>query len=195
MAARAAFRPSPGYGWSLWFGMKNRALVMLTVALFHVLKKNVVTILVRLLQRRGGSDGKKRRSAWARPESVYSAQSTESVTWESTVTDKKRLKSLLGRERQRQQVIFELIQTERQYLRDLNIIKGLFRRSVMEQTQLSADQIWRLFSNVDDVIKANAGGRCIFPVPCILRQPEPGRGAVPRAQAKQRSVCRSNAGL
>eukprot|EP00051_Salpingoeca_urceolata_P016504 m.219557 g.219557 ORF g.219557 m.219557 type:complete len:176 (-) comp18695_c0_seq16:4072-4599(-) len=146
-------------------------------------------------RRRGGSDGKKRRSAWARPESVYSAQSTESVTWESTVTDKKRLKSLLGRERQRQQVIFELIQTERQYLRDLNIIKGLFRRSVMEQTQLSADQIWRLFSNVDDVIKANAGGRCIFPVPCILRQPEPGRGAVPRAQAKQRSVCRSNAGL
>ena len=53
-------------------------------------------------------------------------QDGEDATWEDTVP-KKKLAKLDSKERKRQQVIHELLQTEQAYLRDLIVMKNLFR--------------------------------------------------------------------
>lgn len=50
----------------------------------------------------------------------------EDAKWEDTVP-KKKLTKLDDKERKRQQVIHELLQTEQSYLRDLIVMKNLFR--------------------------------------------------------------------
>eukprot|EP00039_Didymoeca_costata_P033453 m.42405 g.42405 ORF g.42405 m.42405 type:complete len:631 (+) comp9879_c0_seq1:277-2169(+) len=88
-----------------------------------------------------------------RPSSVFDEQ--DLVHWESTVPDKV-LKNLDNKEKKRQQVIFELMQTENAYIRDLLVIKQLFRQSLIDKNVLDANQIYGLFSNIDEIFSVNS---------------------------------------
>lgn len=90
----------------------------------------------------------------ARPLSIISSTGEEVARWEDTVS--KRLRdSLQPRERQRQRVIFEVVKTEQAYLRDLVLIRDLFRARLREAHCLPDETLYRLFSNLDDVIATN----------------------------------------
>eukprot|EP00042_Codosiga_hollandica_P048981 m.559834 g.559834 ORF g.559834 m.559834 type:complete len:642 (+) comp57781_c0_seq3:539-2464(+) len=86
---------------------------------------------------------------------VYGAEAWETQTWESTVKDKRKIDALLARERQRQQVLFEVIQTEQIYLRDLIVIKNLFREALLREKCVGKHEIVALFSNLDEIISVN----------------------------------------
>lgn len=87
-----------------------------------------------------------------RPSSVYEGEPDE--VWEDTVS-KKVLSKMDDTEKKRQRVIYELIQTEQAYLRDLIVMKNLFRQSLVDANALTQDQIFGLFCNLDDVIATN----------------------------------------
>ncbi|EDQ88061.1 uncharacterized protein MONBRDRAFT_32963 [Monosiga brevicollis MX1] len=76
-------------------------------------------------------------------------------TWETTV-DAKVLARLSDLEISRQKVIYELIQTEQDYLRDLVIIRNLFRQPLVDQKVLSEQMITKIFSNLDELLAVNA---------------------------------------
>eukprot|EP00911_Craspedida_sp_UC1_P001398 UC1_evm1s1056 len=92
--------------------------------------------------------------------------------WVDTI-DKRVVKTLSTIEKKRQQVIYELIYTEEDYLRDLNVIKRLFRQSVIDGGCLSAHEISALFSNLDEVVAVNTA------LSERLRQTRDPRGLVP----------------
>lgn len=63
--------------------------------------------------------------------------------------------SLSTREQQRQRVIFEVIKTERDYLRDLCVVRDIFRERLVVSKCVTDDVLASLFSNLDDVIATN----------------------------------------
>lgn len=66
------------------------------------------------------------------------------------------LESLDEKERKRQQVIFELIQTEGTYLQDLSVMKNLFRHELQLSGCISPEEIYKIFSNLDDIIETSS---------------------------------------
>lgn len=115
-----------------------------------------------VIKRKGPAKGARRRLSVAdlafggghRPSSVYEATDGEDAKWEDTVP-KKKLTKLDDKERKRQQVIHELLQTEQSYLRDLIVMKNLFRQSLQDADILTPDQIFGLFTNLDAIIAVN----------------------------------------
>eukprot|EP00730_Choanoeca_flexa_P005037 TRINITY_DN11866_c1_g11_i1.p1 TRINITY_DN11866_c1_g11~~TRINITY_DN11866_c1_g11_i1.p1 ORF type:complete len:1120 (+),score=308.76 TRINITY_DN11866_c1_g11_i1:214-3573(+) len=83
----------------------------------------------------------------------------EPAIWDDTVSDQGLLKSLNKQNKQevkRQRNIYELVQTEKGYLRHLHIMQQVFRRTLVEEKFLSPNQIYDLFCNVDDLISCNS---------------------------------------
>eukprot|EP00041_Stephanoeca_diplocostata_P038032 m.1471369 g.1471369 ORF g.1471369 m.1471369 type:complete len:337 (-) comp25146_c0_seq10:4816-5826(-) len=87
--------------------------------------------------------------------SFTSTASTEGVQrWDDTVSPRL-LASLSSREQQRQRVIFEVIKTEKDYLRDLCVIRDIFRDQLVASKCVTGDIVNNLFSNLDEVIATN----------------------------------------
>eukprot|EP00045_Choanoeca_perplexa_P014380 m.168863 g.168863 ORF g.168863 m.168863 type:complete len:1106 (-) comp16659_c0_seq2:61-3378(-) len=80
----------------------------------------------------------------------------EPEIWDDTVEEQGLLKSLNKQEIKRQRSIYELIQTEKGFLRHLAIMQQVFRRTLVEEKVLSANQIYDLFCNVDDLIACSS---------------------------------------
>eukprot|EP00049_Salpingoeca_infusionum_P011517 m.200328 g.200328 ORF g.200328 m.200328 type:complete len:668 (+) comp14958_c0_seq6:177-2180(+) len=76
------------------------------------------------------------------------------ASWTSTIS-KKALSKLSARERKRQQVMHEIITTEQSYFRNLIVIKKLFRKSIEDEGLLDSEGMYRLFSNLDELIEVN----------------------------------------
>ena len=73
--------------------------------------------------------------------------------WSSYVREKSIASKLDKKEAKRQEIIYELIQTEKGYLRHLEIIRQLFRQPLIDdQLFMSADQLSGLFANLDQLI-------------------------------------------
>jgi len=76
------------------------------------------------------------------------------VTYTDTVSPEF-LQSLSGQERARQSVIFELINTEQLYFRDLRILTDAFLRPIRERNVLTEEECKYLFGNLDEVVSAS----------------------------------------
>lgn len=57
----------------------------------------------------------------------------------------------------REHVIKEVIQTEQDYVNDMNIMINLFLNPILERGILSANEVQRLFANIATLIKINEG--------------------------------------
>ncbi|KAI9286625.1 hypothetical protein BC943DRAFT_351418 [Umbelopsis sp. AD052] len=75
-------------------------------------------------------------------------------TWANTM-DEKELLNVTPEERKRQEAIYELIVTERTYLRDLQLIVNVFYASSGQYISPDAQNI--IFSNVEDLLLCNTG--------------------------------------
>ncbi|KAH9053752.1 hypothetical protein EDB87DRAFT_1650194 [Lactarius vividus] len=73
-------------------------------------------------------------------------------SWASLV-DKSALEGLPGRERRRQEAIFELIATEGAYVRDLQLIVEIFYSSMLRLLEPKAIMV--IFANVEDILLTN----------------------------------------
>jgi len=62
---------------------------------------------------------------------------------------------LSDKEKRRQEIIFELLQTERDYVRDLDIIIELFLNGLRDSKILSAKDITTMFSNIESLLPIN----------------------------------------
>ncbi|KAJ3023485.1 cytochrome c oxidase subunit 1 [Thoreauomyces humboldtii] len=65
------------------------------------------------------------------------------------------LAAMPHRQQQRMTAVFELIATERDYVRDLKIIIGLFMRPLAEKKIVSSKVIDTLFSNLEEILVVN----------------------------------------
>jgi FYVE/RhoGEF/PH domain-containing protein 3 len=57
----------------------------------------------------------------------------------------------------REHVIKEVLQTEEDYVKDMNLLISLFLTPILERGILSANEVQRLFSNISSLIKINEG--------------------------------------
>eukprot|EP00050_Salpingoeca_kvevrii_P007025 m.293314 g.293314 ORF g.293314 m.293314 type:complete len:1218 (+) comp12766_c0_seq1:196-3849(+) len=82
---------------------------------------------------------------------------TEPQFWCELVqaADAKLLKKIDKREVKRQECIYELIQTERNYLRHLAILQQLFRQPIVDDGLFGHGQLMGLFANLDDLVFMN----------------------------------------
>ena len=76
------------------------------------------------------------------------------ANWSDFIGDKKITSKLDKLEKKRQETIYELIQTEKGYMRHLEIINQLFRQPIIdEKLVMSNDQLSGLFANLDKLIE------------------------------------------
>lgn len=57
----------------------------------------------------------------------------------------------------RENVIKEVLQTEDDFVKDMNCLISLFQTPILERGVLSANEVQRLFSNISSLIKINEG--------------------------------------
>lgn len=69
--------------------------------------------------------------------------------------DGKILGALSEKEKKRQEVIFELIQTEKDFVRDLHIIITIFLQPLRKKKILPPKDLTVLFSNVEQLVPVN----------------------------------------
>ena len=75
--------------------------------------------------------------------------------WHDTIPPEK-LESMTKTEKLRQTAIWELIKTERSYIRDLGIIIEIFMKPLIEDKKLNmAKNVDVLFSNIEQILKVN----------------------------------------
>ncbi|KAI0689841.1 hypothetical protein BC835DRAFT_1407733 [Cytidiella melzeri] len=84
--------------------------------------------------------------------SAASMDSDFGVTWASLI-DKSALEDISPKERRRQEAIFELIATEGAYVRDLQLIVGIFYAKLMPMLDEKATKV--IFANVEDLLLIN----------------------------------------
>ena len=92
----------------------------------------------------------------AREADLPADPSKDPVSWRLTV-DKGILKDLGERDIKRQEMIYELIQTERGFFRHLTILKTLFQLQVGRSGILTKLEMRRMFSNVDQIAETAEG--------------------------------------
>ena len=78
----------------------------------------------------------------------------EEQTWDKTV-DRRVYKKLNKAERERQAIIFELLQTEKSHLRALNVLKLIFRQNIMKI--VSEEVVGQLFPELDNLLEISEG--------------------------------------
>lgn len=74
------------------------------------------------------------------------------IPWHQVV-DKKVIKKLRGKEIKRQEIIHELIHTERTHVRNLKVLSKVFYRPMLKFNVMSKQHINQLFPNLDELIK------------------------------------------
>ncbi|XP_005091096.2 uncharacterized protein LOC101851784 [Aplysia californica] len=79
----------------------------------------------------------------------------EPEAWSITV-DRKTLKKLNTKDIKRQDTIWELIQTEKQYVKRLKIMQKIFSQSMLEDMNFTVEQVDRLFPRLDDLVELHA---------------------------------------
>eukprot|EP00055_Hartaetosiga_balthica_P002300 m.3498 g.3498 ORF g.3498 m.3498 type:complete len:1143 (-) comp2079_c0_seq1:138-3566(-) len=98
---------------------------------------------------------KSTRSVQNTNELPYASIDVEPEFWQSTVPDAV-MKSLSDKEKKRQELIFELIQTEKKFVRDLFIFRELFRTPLIQKKYLSSSVVHGLFGRIDALWENNA---------------------------------------
>lgn len=86
----------------------------------------------------------------------YSGDDNESaeLNWRSELTEEE-LEKISARERHRQDVIWELLTTERDYVRDLKVVVYSFLRPILERKLINAKTAQLIFANIEDILIIN----------------------------------------
>ena len=84
---------------------------------------------------------------------ITTSSAVEQERWKDKVTPEQ-YEAVPERERQRQEVIYELIRTEREYVRDLGIVIDVFLKPIKEKKILSPKEM-ALFSSIDQLKPVN----------------------------------------
>ncbi|XP_076443854.1 rho guanine nucleotide exchange factor 28-like isoform X2 [Babylonia areolata] len=79
----------------------------------------------------------------------------EPEAWNITV-ERKTLKRMNAKDIKRQDTIWELIQTEKQYVKKLKIMQKLFRDPMLSEMDMAEDQIQRLFPRLDELCEVHS---------------------------------------
>ncbi|BFY97141.1 hypothetical protein BsWGS_00188 [Bradybaena similaris] len=79
----------------------------------------------------------------------------EPEAWSITV-DRKTLKKLSTKDIKRQDTIWELINTEKQYVKRLKIMQKIFAASMLRDMNFTEDQVDRLFPRLDELVELHA---------------------------------------
>jgi hypothetical protein len=95
--------------------------------------------------------------------------------WCECPASKPLLKTMSTAEVKRQEGIYELIQTERGYVRHMAILHHCFRAPVMEEGLLTPEQLCTLFADLDTMMTTNAN---LCRLLSQLRDSQPAVGAV-----------------
>lgn len=80
---------------------------------------------------------------------------TQPMLWTGTVQDRKTLDRMNKKAVKRQELIYELIQTERGYIRHLMVLQQVFRQPLIEAQFFMPEQLFCLFANLDEVLGSN----------------------------------------
>lgn len=80
----------------------------------------------------------------------------EPETW-SELVDKKVQRKMHAKDIKRQDVIYELIQTEAQYVRVLQIMRKIYARGMVRSLNMDPDVVSQIFPLIDDLIELNGG--------------------------------------
>ncbi|XP_046354756.2 A-kinase anchor protein 13-like isoform X3 [Haliotis rufescens] len=76
----------------------------------------------------------------------------EPEAWSLTV-DRKTLKKMNTKDIKRQDTIWELIQTEKEYCKTLTIMQKMFSQGLLQDLNMPAEQVERLFPQMDELIE------------------------------------------
>ncbi|KJE89569.1 hypothetical protein CAOG_01013 [Capsaspora owczarzaki ATCC 30864] len=102
-------------------------------------------------------------SSAATPEDGMSLSSAHSASlsnisatcWSDTVTNWEALAHLSKKEIKRQEVIFELVKTERNFVSNLEIMQETFMHQLLRTAKAHRDQIVSVFANIEELLKLN----------------------------------------
>ncbi|XP_066932997.1 rho guanine nucleotide exchange factor 12-like isoform X3 [Clytia hemisphaerica] len=78
---------------------------------------------------------------------------TENPNWQSTVVDKKILSKLKSKELKRQEVIHELIHTERTHVRNLKVLYRIFYKPLLKENIIPPETVKTIFPNLEELIE------------------------------------------
>ncbi|GFR83950.1 rho guanine nucleotide exchange factor 2 [Elysia marginata] len=93
--------------------------------------------------------------AWLEDEPDLQLAIEEPEAWSITV-DRKTLKKLGTKDIKRQDTIWELINTEKQYVKRLKIMQKIFAQSMLRDMNFTQDQVDRLFPRLDELVALHA---------------------------------------
>jgi hypothetical protein len=79
----------------------------------------------------------------------------EPPLWCERPASKSVVKTLGKSEIKRQEIIYELVQTEKGFVRHLTIIQQLFRQPLVDEALLTPEQLHTLFNNLTEIIDMN----------------------------------------
>eukprot|EP00045_Choanoeca_perplexa_P018450 m.292133 g.292133 ORF g.292133 m.292133 type:complete len:1838 (-) comp17823_c0_seq1:6600-12113(-) len=91
---------------------------------------------------------------WSPGKPIPPDPSLEPQTWSETLYNTEQLKKMDKKELRRQDMIYELIQTERSFFRYLIVLRAIFQHHLEEC--LNQDELDALFSNLESVIATSA---------------------------------------
>ncbi|KAL6065501.1 Rho guanine nucleotide exchange factor 4 [Balamuthia mandrillaris] len=109
-----------------------------------------LTKAARTLEDPNGDPWKTPRTIAMRPVQLREAPMTFGESVEAGI-----LSSLPREEKIRQEVVFELIETETKYNNDLGIVETVFLEPIRQKQLLTKEEITALFSNIEDIISVN----------------------------------------
>ncbi|RUS91763.1 hypothetical protein EGW08_000471 [Elysia chlorotica] len=93
--------------------------------------------------------------SWLEDEPDLQLAIDEPEAWSITV-DRKTLKKLGTKDIKRQDTIWELINTEKQYVKRLKIMQKIFAQSMLRDMNFTQDQVDRLFPRLDELVALHA---------------------------------------
>ncbi|XP_055877547.1 A-kinase anchor protein 13-like isoform X5 [Biomphalaria glabrata] len=104
-------------------------------------------------------------TSWLDEEPELQLNIEEREAWSVTV-DRKVLKKLGAKDIKRQDTIWELINTEKQYVKRLKIMQKIFAQSMLHDLNFTPDQVDRLFPKLDELVELHSN----FLKELLLRQ-------------------------
>ncbi|KAH9520222.1 A-kinase anchor protein 13, partial [Bulinus truncatus] len=94
-------------------------------------------------------------TSWLDEEPELQLSIEEPEAWSVTV-DRKTLKKLGAKDIKRQDTIWELINTEKQYVKRLKIMQKIFAQSMLQDLNFTPEQVDRLFPKLDELVNLHS---------------------------------------
>ncbi|XP_059175361.1 A-kinase anchor protein 13-like isoform X4 [Physella acuta] len=94
-------------------------------------------------------------TSWLDEEPDLQLSVEEPEAWSITV-DRKTLKKMGTKDIKRQDTIWELINTEKQYVKRLKIMQKIFTHAMLHDMNFSVDQVDRLFPKLDELVELHS---------------------------------------